>query len=69
MLIIHSRDLTLILIARIGQNLPFGYRFMLIGPIVEGLLGGRSLPITTSPTYHNRVFQEYLLDRLLDMPI
>lgn len=48
----------MILVARLSQSLPFGYRFVLIAPIVEGLLGGMSLPSAINSVYHNRVFQE-----------
>ena len=50
----------MILVARLSQNLPFGYRFVLIAPIVEGLLGGTSLPSGINSTYHNRVFRNSL---------
>jgi hypothetical protein len=63
------RDLTLVFVAYLGQNLPFGYRFILIAPILEGILGGMFLPIMTKQTYHNWPFQEYPLERLLDTPI
>lgn len=66
---LYCRDLILILVAHFGQSLPFGYRFVLIASIVEGLLGGMSHPVPINSTYHNRVFQEYPLEGLLDMPI
>jgi len=47
---LYCRDLTMILVARLGQSLPFGYRFALIAPIIEGLLGGMSLPIAINLT-------------------
>jgi hypothetical protein len=35
-----NRDLTFIAVALAHEKLPWGYRFLLVAPIVEGLFGG-----------------------------
>lgn len=62
-------DLVFISVALASNKLPFGYRFLLLSPIVDGLLGGIAsgsaashayLSDTTTPANRSRVFSRLL---------
>jgi hypothetical protein len=48
--ILHS-DIILVLTASYPHRVPFGYRFILLGPILDGLMGGFSTISATNNAY------------------
>lgn len=51
LLTITCSDIILVLTASYPHRVPFGYRFILLGPIVDGLLGGFSTIQATNNAY------------------
>ena len=44
-------DIILILVATFPHKVPGGYRFLIIGPVIDGLLGGMSTIQATNNAY------------------